>query len=460
MIGLRAQIVLALAILGIFLAPLRLVGAAPDPGGGGTTNTMAWLDSWSFDDTNNWTTDFGYYPVSFQNISVASAGGTGNSLVVDSADPAWLVYSVYNYDGTTNLNVIGDGSVMFWMSPNWASSNDTNELGTGPGVYGRLLEIGNFTTNASYGWWGLYFDDVGNNLYFSAQDENGNSTNYFSVPVTFDSNVWHLIALSWCETNTSLYVDGECLTNAPGISVLPNDSVISSGFSIGSDSVTGVAQMHGAINEITTYGYALDPVTISSEWVLAGIFYWRNPDNLGNYTNAPYSPGVSDIYDVVSGPGFLAVVGTNTTTCFTNARVWITNASTFPGTNHSVNLRFMVSGGDPTLPYDVFATTALLKPITSNVWSWLGQAYPCETNVIYGLTNRAVYLKLGCPIDSDGDGLTDAWELLMTHTDPNNPNMAGDGISDGWKFLAGLPISSQVSPPTLNPTNCAICPVQ
>src|ERR1051326_1038262 len=39
-------------------------------------------DSWSFEDTNNWTSDLGYAPVAFTNIS-ASLLGNSLSIVVD-----------------------------------------------------------------------------------------------------------------------------------------------------------------------------------------------------------------------------------------------------------------------------------------------------------------------------------------------------------------------------------------
>jgi hypothetical protein len=239
---------------------------------------------------------------------------------------------------------------------------------------------------------------------------------------------------------------------------LPSSGVLSGGFTIGSDAQTGLLQMHGAMNNLTTYGYAVDSGTISADWVLSGIFYFRNPDNLGNFENPDYSPGLSGIYDVVSGPGYLQAIGANTTTCFTNSNVWITNAFTTPGTNGAVNLGFMVIGGNPDLPYDVFATTYLQKPTTNSIWSWMGQAYPCETNMIYGLTNRAVYLILGTPKDSDGDGLTDAFELLVTHTDPDDPSAAGDGIADGFKLLAGLSLTSPVTAPTLTGVSVPTCP--
>ena len=150
---------------------------------------------------------------------------------------------------------------MFWFAPtSWASTSDTNDVGaTGPGVYGRLLEVGNYTSDASYGWWGLYFNTNGNDISFSAQDASGDSITYVSAPVTFTTNSWHLIALTWTSTNTVLYVDGNVLTNGPGITVLPSMAVISNGFAIGSDAQTGLLQMHGAINSLYSYNFPLDP---------------------------------------------------------------------------------------------------------------------------------------------------------------------------------------------------------
>ena len=217
-----------------------------------TNNVYPWLDSWSFYDTNYWTTDLGYAPISFSNITV-SALGPGNSLQIDSPSSAWLQYNVYESSGATNLNVVSEGSVMFWFAPNWASTSDTNETGNGPGVESRLLEIGKYTSNATYGWWSLYMDTTGNHFYFSAQDALGDQTTYLSAPVTFASNVWHLIALTWTSTNTALFVDGNCLTNGSGIIVLPSSTVLSNGFTIGSDAATGTLQMHGALNSMTTY---------------------------------------------------------------------------------------------------------------------------------------------------------------------------------------------------------------
>lgn len=420
-----------------------------------TNNPPAWnpspglLDEWSFDDTTNWTSDAGYYPTLVSNIALSPLG-PGNSLAVDSQTNSLLEFNVWESSGATNLNLEGAGSVMCWFAPNWASTSDTNDDGTGPGVPGRLLEVGTFTTNASYGWWSLYMDSGGNNLYFSAQDELGDQTNYLSTPVTWTSNEWHLLALTWSETNTALYVDGDTVATGPGISVLPSMEVASNGFSIGSDMATGTMQMHGAINGLQSYNYPLAASDVSGTWVLTGIFYYRDPDALDNFTNAPYVPEITQIYDVMGGPGYLVAGGENTTTCFTNANVWITNATTAPWTNNSLAMSFMVIGGNPSLPYDVFGTTYLTQPISNGVWTWLGQAYPCQTNTVYGLTNRAVYLLLGTPLSYDGDGFTVAFDNLILHISPTNPAVAGDGIANGFKFLSGMSLTTPVNQPSLN----------
>jgi len=60
---------------------------------------------------------------------------------------------------------------------------------------------------------------------------------------------------------------------------------------------------------------------------------------------------------------------------------------------------------------------------------------------VYALTNQPAfqaYYLLGTPNDADNDGLTDSYELFVSHTDPNKADTSGDGMLDGWKVLWGL----------------------
>ena len=58
-------------------------------------------------------------------------------------------------------------------------------------------------------------------------------------------------------------------------------------------------------------------------------------------------------------------------------------------------------------------------------WTWGGY----KLGVDPGLTG------MGRELDSDGDGLTDRYELETVGTDPNNPDTDGDGLSDGDEVL-------------------------
>ena len=51
--------------------------------------------------------------------------------------------------------------------------------------------------------------------------------------------------------------------------------------------------------------------------------------------------------------------------------------------------------------------------------------------------NRNAVVRNGQMVpDSDGDGLSDAEEVVLG-TDPGNPDTDGDGVGDGWRFGSG-----------------------
>jgi hypothetical protein len=112
--------------------------------------------------------------------------------------------------------------------------------------------------------------------------------------------------------------------------------------------------------------------------------------------------------------------------------------------NGTTAISFTIEGGSDGAMYDVFATGALEVPLSSGVWYWLGQGGHF-TNYTVSITSPNAFLILGTPLDSDGDGLTDAYELLVSHTDPHNAYSNLDGILDGWEILLGLnPLQSNI----------------
>jgi hypothetical protein len=257
--------------------------------------------------------------------------------------------------------------------------------------------------------------------------------------------------LTYSSTNVSLYLDGQLATNDPGgLSVWPGNDVLANGFYIGSDS-NGVLQAHGLFNTVATYNYPLasNDVQIIFNWDYT--LYMIDPWNtaMENLSSANSSPSTGSTPDVITGAGYLQWDGAVTPIYSTNAyQVWITNITATAVGSGTENVTFTIQGGQAGYYYDVFAAGALQSPITNAIWFWMGQGNSGNTYTL-PITSANAFLILGTPLDSDGDGLTDAYELLVSHTDPHNADSNLDGILDGWEILLGLnPQTSNLTQPS------------
>jgi hypothetical protein len=299
-------------------------------------------------------------------------------------------------------------------------------------VYSRILEIGSYTTNASAEWWGLFLSPDGCSLSFSAQG-GGTQTNYLTAPVSLASNIWANVAVTYSATNTALYINGILTTNGPGMSIYPGSTTLSNGFFVGSDS-SASNQFNGVLDDLASFNIPLDSNTVFATYSIYSFAYYGAPLFYPSLTNAPSTPTNTPVFDVISGPGILQFVSNNASGCITSSNFWITNVVAHAGTNQSVNVTFKIEGGVDGAYYDVYGTAALASPITNATWVWLGQAHHCATYTMNIQTNNTAFFVLGSPQDSDSDGLTDAYELLVSHTDPNNSDTFGLGITDGWQI--------------------------
>jgi hypothetical protein len=106
------------------------------------------LAAWNFDGTNWLSPSFHNPLMSYTNVA-NPADWDGAALLVDSTNAAWLQYAIVDGSGQTNMT-FNQGSIEFWFMPDWGS-------GTGPGDWGRLIDVGAYSTNNPSSWFSLYF---------------------------------------------------------------------------------------------------------------------------------------------------------------------------------------------------------------------------------------------------------------------------------------------------------------
>ncbi len=156
---------------------------------------------------------------------------------------------------------------------------------------------------------------------------------------------------------------------------------------------------------------------------------------------APSFPVDIPTFEAITGPGYLQAINSNScvanNNCANSSNVWITNMSAVQSNGQAI-VTFAIAGGSNGLAYDVFATTTMTNPGCNAVWTWIGQGYQDITYALPALKGDSLFLLLGTPLDSDGDGLTDAYELLVSHSDPNVSNSINPSMLDGWAILMNM----------------------
>lgn len=105
-------------------------------------------------------------------------------------------------------------------------------------------------------------------------------------------------------------------------------------------------------------------------------------------------------------------------------------------TNSSITLSIYEQ--DPSIPYDIYYTTNLNPTV---VWARIAQGIVGQTNYSFVNTfipGTNVFFLAASGADVDGDGLSDGYEVLVSHTNPFNADTDGDGMPDGWELAHGL----------------------
>jgi hypothetical protein len=213
------------------------------------------LGSWQFD-AADWKGDQGQPVMACSNIArVPDWNGYG--LRISTNLPAGLSYHETDGTGSSlryNINY-RSGSIVFWYKPDWSSAGAG---GNGPGADEVLVGSGNLASD----FWGIVLDGDGSNLDFRCV-KHGQPQTFLTLPISFSSNQWVQIALTYSTNSSALYINGQLLQTGNGVSVYPDaDFRKTNGFSVGS-SLSGGNQAFGDFDQLATYNYPLTPEDIN-----------------------------------------------------------------------------------------------------------------------------------------------------------------------------------------------------
>ncbi|MCU0783343.1 MAG: hypothetical protein MUF81_04695, partial [Verrucomicrobia bacterium] len=364
----------------------------------------------SFDEVYSYCTTNAYWVVPDYGTLIESWSGYALERAGDVTP-----FVVPGLDAAGHTNITAEGALRFWVKPYWSSAPD----GKGPGKDARLVELLAVGNKQVLVIFSLQVNADGTVLSLVSESDKG-PMNLMKSEICWPAGQWHQVVLNHGPKATTLHVDGELVGESEPVLTLPPQAAAL----VWGSTADGTDSFEGEFEELYTFSKplevalyysafknqaALGPISLEEEKALAeAAARWR--------AEHKSEGGGSEMRLLVGG----------TSECITNVPVYITNLVAFFDTNQGWTVTFDIQGsydGTTTALYDVFTTTNLVGDNgTNSQWVWLERGPSCST---YQYTNQAEavsFYLVGTPLDSDGDGFTDAYERLVSHSDPNVPD--------------------------------------
>jgi hypothetical protein len=225
------------------------------------------LGYWRFNNAPGWLGEAGQPPMNTLGTLANPTSWSGKALHLNSANPANLKYRDVESGGLANINC-KRGTIRFWFKPDWAPN-------VGPDGVARLIAMGNDAANPAEGWWALSITPPEGQpalvrIKFESRSGGGSTTERFSGPIQWEvlNNVvqWHQFTLTYDNSETRLYVNGQSVLTGSALVNFPNATERTAyGFSIGSNRF-GTEQAKGQYEEFETFNHVLTSGEIASNY--------------------------------------------------------------------------------------------------------------------------------------------------------------------------------------------------
>jgi alpha-tubulin suppressor-like RCC1 family protein len=342
---------------------------------------------------------------------------SGYALQRDGVLVAPVVLPGVNAQGQASLGY-RQGCVRFWFAPAWTS-------GAGPGQVARLAEW-LVTDGKEVGTlWVLSVSADGTVISLGSQ-----GAEVLKAAINWSAGGWHQVALSYSESGTELVIDGVLV--ATGTGLLAVEPKIS-GLVVGSD-WQGLLVAGGQFDECLCFAEPMSAEDVAFNY--RGLFHEAAKGPVSEEELAEQAALAKLSRD---GGGTVAYRWDESNPCPSNGPVFLTNVVCVLETNDTWTTSLDVAGGTNGVVYDVFASTNLAGGTATNgAWWWVTNTYTCSTVVLSNQPVELAFYILGLPQDGDSDGLTDAFEYLVSATGPDDADTDNDGMPDGWEWNHGL----------------------
>ncbi len=336
------------------------------------------------------------------------------------------------------------GAIRFWYRPDYDS-------GIGAGATATLLELVTANGSTSETWWSLVVSPDGNEVHLVCQTESGPES-CLQAEVKWEADSWHLLTIGFSPTNSALFIDDQLAAVGDGLATIPSAAAPYTSLTVGS-TVSGALPAQGQIEELCIFSGRK-----RMQQIMGNIFGLSVDWDIGLYhaalsKTAALGP-ISDeeiaarkaaaekrkaerealgLEEEIGGGMQMKLLSGPITTCVTNSPLFITNTACFYDPTAGWTLQFEVQGTNG--PADIFTSGTLG---TTNAWTWLERGPTCSRYEYISMPPEQSYVILGTMQDSDNDDLTDAYEKLVSKSNPALWDTDGDGLSDGWEVSHGM----------------------
>jgi hypothetical protein len=332
-----------------------------------------------------------------------------------------------------------NGAIRLWYRPAFDS-------GTGPGHTATLLTLASGSGGTSAVWWSFVVSPDGNTVSLACQ--NGSElVTCLSAPVAFQAGNWVLFAVGYGETNAAIFMNDAMIASGGGLPAVPAQVVPSTSLIVGS-AVDGQQVAAGQLDElfvfsgskmfrrmtgspfgldtqnsITDYYDAYSPIAalgpITPEEEAARRAQRMASRSMSLASSSPPVPG--DGNNGGDSGGTYTPMGAWP---YTDSELWLEIIAMTDCTGFFVVHPPAAEAASGV--YDLFMTTNLspnVPGLNLTNWLWLLRTDPGETNLtVPHLPWGQAWFQLAKTNDADGDGMSDAYEALISHTDPNKPD--------------------------------------